>query len=700
MTLYAFTRPGAEEGSRPVYGWVRPPAPQPSQRPPRSRVRRLAVIAVGGMALIVGMLGAVTAYAALTLPPVTDIGRATGTVRIVDRSGRLIGEYGHDSRSRTSVHLDQVATVLVTATLATEDRDFFREGSVNPTRIARALLVDVVARRPDQGGSTITQQLAKLAFLSPDKSPMRKLREVLLADRIDGSFTKAEILEKYLNLVYYGDGATGIADAGQRFFGKKPADLDLREASLLAGLPQAPATNDPFSNPEAAWARQHIVLSAMVDTKAITPGEAAAVDPLVGGAHPTPAELDARTRNRAALSGDLAHGHRLDGGPAPHFVQYVMQELETLLGGDNPALSTGTLTVTTTLDLDAQHAAEKAVTASVSALGRGANNGALVQVDSHTGGILALVGSVDYGDASIAGAYDVVTAARRPGSTFKPFVYEEGFRTGRLTPQSILQDTAQESRALGGVQDFDRQFQGPVTVSQALIGSRNVPAEQAMARLGSTDVNDFAHQLGITSPLADNATTAIGTSAVRPVDLAGAYAAFANGGTRVTPTAIAKVVDESDGSVLVDHTSPAAGERLMTDAQAYQVTHILRGESPTYHLGFNRDVAGKSGTTDDFVDAWFVAYTPDWVTVTWAGHTGQAGEVGMQGVGGLDVGATITAPFVNSLSPSRGFVPVGVPNCPGGGPVPVGPEVCPAVIAPSGGRDHGNGNGGGGGGGD
>ncbi|TMD08721.1 MAG: penicillin-binding protein [Chloroflexi bacterium] len=614
--------------------------------PPRWRLG--IRIGLGLVALQCVVLGGLVVYAALTTPDVSAIGLATGTIRIYDRNHALITEVGHDDVSRTSVTLDKVAPILQRATVAAEDRQFYQEGAFNFGRIAKALFVDVIARRPSQGASTITQQLAKLAFFGPnaDKSPLRKLREALLASAIDRRYGKAEILEKYLNLIYYGHGAYGIQNAARTFFNKDASALDLREASLLAGLPQAPSYYDPFQNPQAAFGRMHYVVSALLVTQDITAEQADSVDPLASD----PATA---ARNQQALKADLSKNPQSPafGGAAPHFAQYVRDTLQQQFA-DDPGVTEGNLEVDTTLDLGIQRKAAAAVGSVATSVGHNANNAALLMLDSTTGDILAMAGSADFNNDSIGGQFNVVTAERRPGSSFKPYVYETGFMNGSLTPSTILQDTRAESQRLGGVRDFDGAFDGPIAASQALLLSRNVPAEQAMTIAGIQQVIDFAHSLGITSNLASNANTAIGSSSVRMIEHAAAYAAFANGGHKVTARAFTKVVSGQD--VIVDAGEPSPGPQVMPATDAGKITRILRGYAGYWGLPFRHPTAGKSGTTDDFVDAWYMAYTPDFVVATWAGHTegDNTAEIGMDGVYGTSVGKAIAVPFVNSLPSS------------------------------------------------
>ena len=615
-------------------------------------------------------LGALVAYAALTLPDINSIGQATGTITILDVHGQVIAEVGHNNENRHPVSIDQIAPVLQQATIAAEDRNFYNEGAFNPTRVLKALVDDVILRRPAEGASTITQQLAKQAFFgaSAEKSPLRKVREALLANELDSKYTKKQILEQYLNINYYGENAYGIENASLRYFGKHAKDLDLPEAALLAGLPEAPSFNDPYQNPDAAYARMHYVLDSMVAVGDIKQSDADAVDPLVGGDSPTPAQQAQQQTNRQALTDDLSHGQASNAGPAPHFVQYIENQLSDIFGQTDPAYLQGNLTVDTTLDLNIQNLANTAVVNGVTKLKPdGATNGALLMIDARTGNIDAWVGSADFNDNSIDGQYDIVTAQRRPGSSFKPYVYEEGFKNGTLKPDTILQDTRAESQKLGGVPDFDGQYLGPITAARALVMSRNIATEQAMQIAGVDNVINFAYGMGICrcTPLAANLSTAIGTSAVRMIDHASAYASFANGGHKVVARGILKITDGS-GNVLRDYTqAPNLGD-TMTPAQAWSITAILRNYAKQWNLHFKYDTAGKSGTTDNFVDAYYMTYTPDWVVATWTGHTStQQAEQGMNQVFGTSTGAAIAVPFVNSLPKPSPFTPVSgsLPDC-------------------------------------
>ena len=668
-------RSGRTRASTQGPGPHRTPRPRASGRRWRLTTRWKKVIAVGlaFFALCVAIVGGLIAYAAATLPDINSIGKATGTIRILDSHGALIAEVGHRNQNQHNVTIDQIAPILQKATIAAEDRNFYNEGAFNPVRVLKAFVDDLILRRPAEGASTITQQLAKQAFFggNAEKSPLRKVREALLANQLDGRYTKDQILDQYLNITYYGENSYGVEAASLRYFGKHAKDLNLTEASLLAGLPEAPSYNDPYKNPDAAYARMHYVLDSLVAVGSIKRSEADGVDPLVGGGGASAAQLAQQKANQQALQADLNKGKSsTDAGPAPHFTQYIQDQLQTIFGQDDPSLLQGDLVVTTTLDLGIQAKAQAAVSAGVTKLSSsGANNGALLMIDARTGNIEAMVGSADFTNDSIAGQYNIVTASRRPGSSFKPYVYEAGFKEGVLKPDSILQDTQGESKSLGGVPDFDGRFLGPITAARALVLSRNVATEQAMQIAGVQQVIDLAYNMGISStltPQAPNLSTGIGTSAVRMIDHTSAYAAFANGGHKVVARGILKITDGS-GAVLRDFTAAPNLGQVLTPAQAWSITSILRNYAKQWNLHFKYDTAGKSGTTDNFIDAYYMTYTPDWVVATWTGHTSgtNPAEQGMNGVFGTSTGSAIAVPFVNSLAKPSAFTPVSgsLPDC-------------------------------------
>ncbi len=633
----------------------------------RSPLRRGFLLAGGAVVGVVAILGGLILYAALTLPNLDAIGAATGTIRILDRDGRLLGEVGDNGEQRADVPLQQIAPVMQEAIIAAEDRNFYSEGALDPARVLKALVVDVILRSPAQGASTLTEQVAKEAFYgqAAEKSVLLKVREALLAQELTGQYTKPQILDMYLNLTYFGEDAYGVQEAAERYFGKPASQLDLREAAMLAGLPQAPSSYDPFVNPDGAYSRMDYVLSALVASGKISQAAARAVDPLNPDGSPDPT-------TQAAIQADLAHGQAPQVGPAPHFVQYVEDELPQLLE-DEPGAFHGSLTVTTSLDLTYQEDADSAVQEGLPRMGGGANNAALLMMDPSNGQVLAWVGSANYDNPAIDGQDDFVTLdGLQPGSSFKPYVYETGFQDGTLTPNTVLQDTAAESRALGGVQDWDREYEGGITAATALLHSRNIPTEQAAQMIGMAKIIAFAHSVGVSTPIADDLSSAIGTSATSVLDQAVGYSAFANGGHTVTPQTILKVTDAS-GDVLWSAPATDPGQRqVMTAAQAWAITQILLHYPAYWGLGFRWTTAGKSGTTDSYLDAWYMAYTPSWVVATWVGNTDGAEnrQVPMDDIFGTTGPARyIDEPFIHSLPRPEAFAPPAgaLPDCSSGG---------------------------------
>ncbi len=378
------------------------------------------VLAVGGGLLAVGiaLVAGLVVYAALTLPDINSIGKATGTIKILDAHGTLLAEVGHNAVTRHDVTIDQIAPILQEATVAAEDRSFYTEGALNPARVLKALVDDIILRRPAEGASTITQQLAKQAFFGADasKDPLRKVREALLANQLDSKYSKQQILDQYLNITYYGENAYGIEDASTRYFGKHAKDLNLMEASMLAGLPEAPSYNDPYNNPDAAYARMHYVLGSLVTVGKIKQADADAVDPLVGGSAAGAAQQAQQQQNQQNLHADLQNGKPNTAGPAPHFIQYIQDQLQQIFGQTDPEYLQGTLVVTTTMDTATQVLANNAVAGGVAKLSSsGANNGALLMINAHTGGIVAMVGSADFSkdfDCRAVQHRDRLTAAR------------------------------------------------------------------------------------------------------------------------------------------------------------------------------------------------------------------------------------------------------------------------------------------------
>jgi len=545
-------------------------------------------------------------------PPVAQPFALEDSTRIYDRHGRLLYQVvlAHEG-THTYVPLEQIPESLREATIAVEDASFYRNPGFDVLAMGRALIQNLGAGEIVAGGSTITQQLVRNLYFSREErasqSPWRKVRETILAFRLTRHFGKDKILEMYLNQVYYGNLAYGVEAAARTYFGKSARDLDLAEASVLAGLPQSPAVYDPLTNLSAAKQRQRTVLSLMEQRGYIgqAEGEEAFEEPLHFAEAVFPME-------------------------APHFVVYVRNLLDRQLGAE--ALEQGGLRIYTSLDLDMQHVAEDIVRRHVAGLAdHEVSNAALVALEPTTGQILAMVGSADYFDEDIDGAVNMALAARQPGSSIKPITYAAALSRG-YTAASPIADVRTSFFTRKGERyvpdNYDAQFHGLVSLRYALGSSLNVPAVRVMDEIGVDTVLRLAHDLGITT-LDDigryDLSLTLGGGEVRLLDLATAYGAFASEGVRREPAAILRVEDSS-GHVLYEWEQPSE-EQVLSRQVAYLITDILSdndarmltfGEySP---LRLSRPAAVKTGTTSDFRDNWTIGYTPDLVAGVWVGN--------------------------------------------------------------------------------
>lgn len=549
--------------------------------------------------------------------------------KIYDRDGNLLYEVTdpHGGR-RTYVTLDRISPYVIQATIATEDRDFYAHPGFDPIAILRAFYYAFSERRVVSGASTIPQQLARNLLLSPEErvqqTASRKIKEIVLATELTRTYPKDTILEIYLNEIYYGNLAYGIQAAAETYFGVNASDLTLAQAAFLAGLPQSPATYDPFAGGlNLALERQETVLALMVEAGYITPAQAEAA--------------------AAEMRAYPFKAPRLDIGLAPHFVIYVRQTLEATYGPE--ALYRGTsLRIYTTLDSRLQRLAEQAVREGVAALSeRHVTNGALVAIDPHTGQILAMVGSADYWNEAISGQVNVALRCRQPGSAIKPLTYVASFERG-WTPATLFWDVRMEFPDGANPPyvpvNYDGKYHGPMLLRDALANSYNIPAVQALQFVGIEGLLEMATRLGVVS-LAhpeqycpeypyDHAPTyglslTLGGGEVKLLEMVSAFGTFANGGVRVSPNPILRIEDAA-GNVLVDYSNPP-GEQVISPEHAYLITHILadtqarcrafRCPSP---LQLSRPAAAKSGTTNDYRDGWTIGYTPDLVAGVWVGN--------------------------------------------------------------------------------
>ncbi len=535
------------------------------------------------------------------------------TTRIYDRHGVLLYEIFEEGR-RTWVPLEEIPLALRQATIATEDSTFYTNPGVDWRGILRALWQSLIYGRPMSGGSTITQQLVRRLMFSPEeraeRSLARKIKEIMLALALTRTHSKDEILEMYLNEIYYGHLAYGVEAAAQTYFNKHVSELNLAECALLAGLPQAPSRLDPFVNLEGAKARQRVVLRLMVENGFITPEEAEA-------AYAQPLKF-------------VPPEHKM---LAPHFVVYVRKLLEEKYGPERVAR--GGLSVITTLDLRYQRLAEEVARRHIAKLREehGATNAALVALQPATGEILAMLGSVDYHDASIDGQVNMALSERQPGSSIKPITYVTALQQG-LTLATVLWDIPTEIPLGDGrvyrPTNYDGRYHGPVRLRAALANSYNVPAVKLLRKVGIVEMLETAHRMGIRGlqrpPGYYGLSLTLGGGEVSLLDLTTAYATLANQGRYVAPVAILRVVD-GQGRVLEEYEGPQPQPALDPRA-AYLITDVLsdnEARTPAFGadspLRLSRPAAAKTGTTSDWRDAWTVGYTPYLAVGVWVGNS-------------------------------------------------------------------------------
>ncbi|MDQ6694899.1 MAG: PBP1A family penicillin-binding protein [Chloroflexota bacterium] len=555
-------------------------------------------------------------YVAQDLPSIDNIhGINFETTRIYDRHGKLLYEmFDPQAGKRSYVRIDQMPATLINATIATEDSSFNENNGVDPQAMLRAIYINYT-NKGTSGASTITQQLVRSVLLPEhdEQTPLRKIREAILAVEMTQKYSKEKILEIYLNEIYYGSLSYGVAAAAETYFGKQVSDLDLAQSAMLAGLPQAPGDYDPNRNFDLARARQKIVLDLMTKGKFITRQQAD--DAYTEDVHPA-----IRTANVPRY--------------APHFVEYVRQELEKKYGLD--VANRGGLKVFTTVDLDMQAEAQRIATAQIENIKKqNASNAALVAIDPRTGEILAMLGSVDYTDP-LFGEVNVATAPRQPGSSFKPITYATAFQRGDYNPSSILPDLPAKYTNGAGLlpyipQNYDGRFHGPVSIKAALANSYNIPAVEMLQAVGVPAVLDTAHRMGITTlndPTRYGLALTLGGGEVKLVDMTSAFSTFANYGTHVPTTPFLKIVDAS-GKVLEElNTSNPGGTRAIDAGVAYQISEILSDNvARTPAFGPNSalkidgmEAAVKTGTTNDWKDSWTIGYTPALAVGVWVGN--------------------------------------------------------------------------------
>ncbi len=590
-------------------GWVFKKIPWGA---PFQKGRRKKTFKLLAWLFVIGCIGLVGVFvwASKDLPDpdkLTDRQVAQST-KIYDRTGTHILYEVFADKKRTLVALEDLPEDLINGVVATEDTAFYEHHGIRPLSILRATIVGLLPGRRIGGTSTLTQQLVKNAILTDERRITRKIKEAILSIRLEQVYTKDQILQIYFNEIPYGSTNYGVESASQSYFGKPASDLTLAESATLAGMPKAPSTY--INNPEQLKQRRDFVLKRMNDEGYIT-------------------EEEKNTAQQEPLGFNQSYSN-ID---APHFVLYVKQKLVEQYG--EKTVDTGGLKVITSLDWEKQQIAEDVVdTVGTPALQEAdANNTALVSLDPRTGQILAMVGSKDFYDDSIDGQFNVATLARRqPGSSFKPIIYAAAFEKG-YTPETVLFDVITDFAKGGGQSykplNYDLSEHGPVTIRQALQGSLNIPAVKTLYLVGEKKGVEFAERLGYSTFGANNfgLSLVLGGGEVTPLEHASAYATFANDGIRQKPTSILKV-ENSEGDVLYEWKAEK-GDKVLEKNITDTLSNVLSDDSArAYAFGAgslltlkDRPVATKTGTTNNYVDAWTVGYTPSLVTVVWAGNT-------------------------------------------------------------------------------
>jgi len=585
--------------------------PQPLRRAPNllkyvQDVGQVSAAALLGTTMIVssvmagGLVGLAISFR--NLPDVRVLRNyvPSETSYIYDINGTLLHSL-HDEANREVVDTDEMSPHLKRAVLAVEDSYFYSHNGINPSSVGRALLANAEAGSTVEGGSTITMQLVKNLFLTPERAISRKVAEAVLALRLEQIFSKDEILEMYLNQVYWGHNNYGVETAAQSYFNKSAADLTLPEAAMMAGLIQAPENYSPFYNYQLTKQRQAVVLNRMRQLGWIS------------------AEEEVAARDAPLLIGEVKS---FRSSISPYITEAAVQELKQRFGSE--AVVKGGMRVQTTIDLGIQQMAEATVQRHNARIRNIADQMALVSIDPRTHFVKAMVGGVDHETSQFNRA---IQAYRQPGSAFKPFVYYTAFATGRYTPASSIADTPvsyPDGYRTYSPKNYGGDFMGNITIRTALEVSRNVPAVKLGQAVGINQVIELCRTVGITSPMQAVTSLPLGAVDLTPMEMAGAYATFASNGWHSEPTFIVQVTDSS-GNVLLDNTPKP--QLVLDPWAAATLTDVLqgviaRGTGKGAQIG--RPAAGKTGTTDSQRDVWFVGYVPQLATAVWIGNDNYA----------------------------------------------------------------------------
>ncbi len=572
----------------------------------------------GIFAILIGII--LIWLANIKIPSIDSIQQAqvTQSTKIYDRTGKIVLYDIFQDKKRTVIPFENISPYIKQATLSIEDRNFYTHGAVVFTSILRSLLVNITSLSFSQGGSTITQQVVKNTLLTNDKSPVRKLKELILSFKLEKAETKDQIFNTYLNAIPYGGSNYGVEEASEAYFGISASDVDIAQAAYLASMPQAPSYYSPYGTHKADLdARKNVVLKEMLNNGYIT-----------------------QDQYTQAQKETVSFLPKTDAGiKAPHFVTYVMNYLQQKYGDD--VLQNGGLKVITTLDYDMEQKAEAVALQYATSNEKNFNgsNDAFVAIDPKTGQILTMVGSRNFFDTEIDGQFNVATSHRQPGSAFKPFVYAEAYIKG-YTPDTVLFDVPTQFQTTCAVDNFtsengcyapvnyDDNFRGPMTTRDALAQSINVPSVKLMYLAGVQDSIDLAESMGITSlgnPNQYGLTLVLGGGEVSLLDMTSAYGVFADDGVRNPYTSILEI-DDAQGNILEQYAPKS--DQVLDPQVSREITDVLSdnvARTPLYGANSGlyfpgRDVAAKTGTTNDYRDAWVIGYTPDLVVGTWAGN--------------------------------------------------------------------------------
>ena len=545
-----------------------------------------AVLSLWGVIAVVGVVVWVGAH----LPPIQslEIPKRPPTIQIVGMDGSMLAQRGE--MAGANVSLKDLPPYLPKAFIAIEDRRFYSHFGIDPIGILRAAVTNVLHRGVSQGGSTLTQQLAKNLFLTQERTMQRKLQEAELAIWLERKHSKNEILELYLNRVYFGSGAYGVEAAAQRYFGKPAKNVTIAEAAMLAGLVKSPSRLAPNRNPEGAEQRAQIVLTAMADAKFITDAQA-----------------------QASIGHPSYNVKPVGAGTVNYVADWIGEVLDDLVGQIDQSI-----TVETTIDPKLQSVAEAAIIDELAAKSVKFNvsQGALVAM-TPDGAVRAMVGGRNYAESQYNRA---VTAKRQPGSSFKPFVYLTALEQG-LTPDTVRQDAPIEVKGWKP-ENYTHEYFGAVTLTQALAMSLNTVAIRLGLEVGPKNVVRTAHRLGISSKLEPNASIALGTSEVSVIELVGAYAPFANGGFAAAPHVVTRI-KTLDGKLLymrqADEHNQVIEPRYVAMMNTMMRETLISGTAKKAEIP-GWPAAGKTGTSQDYRDAWFIGYTANLVTGVWFGN--------------------------------------------------------------------------------